>query len=99
MSDRAVPLSANAKKGKILRRHVKPLIQLPIVLISRKPRLTCGGSGAVVARGNLVLPGGSEGQRAADISGIDLILDGSVPKCLCEIISPATEQLLNTRNC
>lgn len=57
----------------------------------------------------LILPGqplrsqgpGGEGKRYADfaISMIDLILDDSVPKCLCEIISLATEQLLNTRNC
>lgn len=42
-----------------------------------------------------------EGKRYADfaINMIDLILDDSVPKCLCEIISLATEQLLNTRNC
>lgn len=44
---------------------------------------------------------GAQGMCYADfpISMIDLILDDSVPKCLCEIISLATEQLLNTRNC
>lgn len=36
LSDRAVQLSANAKEGKALRRHVKPLIQLSVVLVGRK---------------------------------------------------------------
>lgn len=64
---------------------------------------------ACVVEALLILPGqplhsqgpGGEGKRYADfaISMIDLILDDSVPKCLREIISLATEQLLNTRNC
>lgn len=36
LSDRAVQLSANAKEGKTLRRHVKPLIQLSVVLVGSK---------------------------------------------------------------
>lgn len=41
----------------------------------------------------------SPGRANFAISMIDLILDDSAPKCLCKIISLATEQLLNTRNC
>lgn len=40
LSDRAVQLSANAKEGKTLRRHVKPVIQLSVVVVGRKWRLT-----------------------------------------------------------
>lgn len=36
LSDRDVELSANAKEGRTLLRHVKALIQLSVVLVGRK---------------------------------------------------------------
>lgn len=109
LSDRAVQLSANAKEGKTLRRHVKPLIQLSVVLVGSKWRLACERDPHSACVVQPFPPSTqppqpeprAQGMCYADfpISMIDLILDDSVPKCLCEIISLATEQLLNTRNC